>query len=249
MHLISLHSHFTKIILGVLNPHDCGSLLCGWWGAGIQVVQELLSRPPQRWKLVSGWGFRQQCLEPLSALYQLFLLKDFCHNLHSLWLLPLLEFPEKGKSTTLHHTEMRSCIPQHTARKKHPHTAAWSGSGGHACGRREERKGEERTYSCFRFMSSSCFCWYICLILLTPWACRDSLSCLCCCSFFWAFALALLCWTRKLSWRNHTRLRKLYLTTWTVDYWKCCRAIVCYEMYLLKVKLENTALNMMMTVL
>lgn len=117
--------------------HNCCSRLSGWWGAGIQVVQELLSCPPQRCELVSGWGFKQQGLVPLSALYQLLLLKDFWHNLHSLWLLPLLEFPEKGKSTTFHYTEMRSCIPQHTARES-THTLL------HGVGVKDIYVGEER---------------------------------------------------------------------------------------------------------
>lgn len=63
----------------------------------------------------------------------------------------------------------------------------------------KERRGEKRTYCCFRLVSSSCFFWYICLILLMPWASRVAFSCLSCCSFFWAFCLALSCWTRKLS--------------------------------------------------
>lgn len=181
--------------------HDCRSLLCGRQGGGIQVVQELLSCPPQRWELVSGYEFRQLRLVHLSAPHQLLLLKELCNDRHLVWLPPLFEFPEKGKSTALHYAEMGSYIPQRTAREN-THTLL------HGVGvedmyvgeewRGKERRGEERTHSCFRFIFSRCSCCR-CLIVAMPWACRDSLICLCCCSFFWPFALALLCWTRKLS--------------------------------------------------
>lgn len=117
--------------------HSCGSLLWGWSGVGIQVVQELLSHPPQRRELVSSWEFRQLFLLPPPALYQLFLLKDFCHNRHLVWLLPLFKFPEKGKSTALHYTEMGSCIPQRTVREN-THTLL------HRVGVEDMHVGEER---------------------------------------------------------------------------------------------------------